>query len=74
MNIKYTDVINQRNTGKDYQPLDKVEINGQKGEVMWINTAGRLLEETEFWNDIIVMGDKLAEVKLENGNFIYIIF
>lgn len=68
------DVINQRNMGKDYHPLDKVEINGQKGEVMWRNTARRLLEETEFWNNIIVIGDKLAEVKLENGDFIYVIF
>lgn len=70
----YKDIFNVKGNGKDYRVNDVVQIAGEKGKVKWRNSARNLLEQTEAWNGIIELGDKLACIELYNGKEIYIVF
>lgn len=72
--MNYRDIFNVKGNGKDYYPGDVVTVAGNKGKIVWRNSARNLLEQTLAWEGIVEIGDKVADVKLANGENVYLIF
>ena len=68
------DIFNVKGNGKNYLVGDIVTVAGNKGKITWRNSARNLLTQTTAWEGIVQEGDKVAEVKLANGNNVYLIF
>jgi hypothetical protein len=68
------DVFNVKGNGKEYAVGDIVTVAGNKGKITWRNAARNLLQQSTEWEGVVKGNDRVAEVKLANGNFVYLIF